>query len=71
MFLYVNIFQYQEWGKLNLENTEIQADEDKSPPDEVTSKFSSIDTATPNVSQDVNLNTTVVLMPSDPQDTKL
>jgi len=53
------------------ENTEIQANEDKSSPDEVTSKFSSIDTATPNVSQDVNLNTTVVLMPSYPQDTKL
>jgi len=46
------------------ENTEIQANEDKSSPDEVTSKFSSIDAATPNVSQDVNLNTTVALMPS-------
>ena len=53
------------------ESTEIQADKDKSSPDEVTSQFSSSNTATPNVSQDVNQNTTMVVMEPYPQDTKL
>ena len=58
------------------ENREIQADEDKPLPDEVTLQVSSnhrdtMHTATPNVSQDVNQNTTTVLMPSCPLDTKL
>jgi len=54
------------------ENTEIQAGEDKSVSDEVTPQSSSNHTATPNVSQEVNQNTTtMVLMHSFPQDTKL
>jgi hypothetical protein len=53
------------------EDTDIQADEDKSSPDEVTSQVSSNHTETPNVSQDVNQNTTMDLMHSCPQDTKL
>lgn len=53
------------------ENTEIKADEDKSSPDEVTPHVSSNHTATPNVSQDVNQNSTMVFMDSCPQDTKL
>ncbi|XP_020601266.1 uncharacterized protein LOC110040380 [Orbicella faveolata] len=53
------------------ENTEIQADEDKSPSDEITPQSSSNHTATLNVSQDVSQNTTMVLMHSYPQDTKM
>lgn len=56
------------------ENIEIQADEDKPIPDEVTLQASSNHTmhrATPSVSQDVNQNSTTVLMLSFPLDTKL
>jgi len=54
-----------------LKDKDIQADEDKCSPDEVTSQFSSNDTATPTVSLDVNQDTTVVLMHSCSQDSKL
>ena len=53
------------------ENTEIQTDEDKSSADEVNSQFSSIDSANPNVPQDISQNTAMVLMHSYPQDAKL
>lgn len=53
------------------EETEDQGDEDKSSADEVTRHVSSNHTATPNVSQDVSQNATMVLMHSCPQDTKL
>ena len=50
---------------------EIQVDEDKSSPDEATPPSLSNDTATLNVPQDVNQNTTMmVLMHSCPEDTK-
>ena len=53
------------------EDTEIQTDEDKSSPDEGTPHVSSNQTARPNVSQQVNQNTTIVVVHSCSQDTKL
>jgi len=52
------------------ESKEIQAEEDKSPTDEVTPQSSSNHSAALNVPQDVIQNTTMVLMHSCSQDTK-
>ena len=52
-------------------DTGVQGDEDKSSSDEATPHVSSNNTATPNVAQDASQNTTMALMHSCPQDTKL